>query len=83
MLYSPPRSVRRRFQSYVKKHPSLLKFRVGEGVLIRWASEDLELENGEEDLMVNGANASYGDDEEQIPLKPSPRKGHLTGYGTA
>ncbi|PSS08914.1 hypothetical protein PHLCEN_2v3404 [Hermanssonia centrifuga] len=70
-------------ESYVKKHPSLLKFRVGEGVLIRWASEDLELENGEEDLMVNGANASYGDDEEQIPLKPSPRKGHLTGYGTA
>ncbi|KAJ6555144.1 hypothetical protein DFH09DRAFT_574038 [Mycena vulgaris] len=68
--------------------PSSLK-PAGEGRLVRWAHEDLELD---EDLMVNGSDA-YGDaydepdevGDESIPLRPSPRKGGraLKNYGSA
>ncbi|CAL1711032.1 unnamed protein product [Somion occarium] len=91
-IYYPPRVLRRFISSYLKSRPSLLRFRVGERVLVRWAQEDLELQDdGEEDVMVNGGRDAESifvvddDEEEQIPLKPSPRKtkgkGHF-GYGS-
>ncbi|KAJ7148776.1 hypothetical protein C8R43DRAFT_1008722 [Mycena crocata] len=56
----------------------------GEGRLVRWAHEDLELD---EDFMVNGSDAydeleDAGD--ENIPLRPSPRKGGrvVKNYGS-
>ncbi|KAJ7434535.1 hypothetical protein B0H11DRAFT_2118375 [Mycena galericulata] len=57
----------------------------GEGRLMRWAHEDLELD---EDFMVNGSDAPDEPDEtgdEQIPLRPSPRKGGraVKNYGSA
>ncbi|KAJ7723671.1 hypothetical protein B0H16DRAFT_1598203 [Mycena metata] len=58
----------------------------GEGRLVRWAHEDLELD---EDIMVNGSDAyDEADDtgDESIPLRPSPRKGGGRGvknYGSA
>ncbi|KAJ7474695.1 hypothetical protein FB451DRAFT_1246311 [Mycena latifolia] len=57
----------------------------GESRLVRWAHEDLELD---EDLMVNGNDAYDEPDElgdEYIPLRPSPRKGGRTvkNYGSA
>ena len=79
----------RRIHAFLKAHP---RFRVREGVLVRWAYEDLALEangdpEGEEDTMVNAADTAYAGDEEQIPLKPSPRhgrgRGKVLGYGTA
>ncbi|KAJ2983713.1 hypothetical protein NUW54_g10604 [Trametes sanguinea] len=64
--------------------PASRAFRVGERVLVRWAYEDLELEDeyadGEEDVMVNFAPEA---DPEGIPLKPSPRLGGFSGYGAA
>ena len=42
----PPRRVRRAVSRFVKAHPHLARFRVGERVLVRWAYEDLELEEG-------------------------------------
>jgi len=57
----------------------------GESRLVRWAHEDLELD---EDIMVNGSDA-YDEPEdagdEYIPLRPSPRKGgrSVKNYGTA
>lgn len=77
------RRLRSKVQGYLKSHPSLLRFRVGENVLVRWAHEDLELDESEEDVMVNATAANYTADDEQIPLKPSPRMGSITGYGTA
>ncbi|KAJ7171126.1 hypothetical protein C8R46DRAFT_1087763 [Mycena filopes] len=57
----------------------------GEGRLVRWAHEDLELD---EDIMVNGRDA-YDDEpdeagDESIPLRPSPRKGGrgVANYGS-
>ena len=53
-------------------------------MLLRWAQEDMGYENGEEDHMVNGEqDPDFYADEEQIPLKPSPRKGHVPSYGSA
>ncbi|KAJ6551829.1 hypothetical protein B0H19DRAFT_1159110 [Mycena capillaripes] len=57
----------------------------GEGRLVRWAQEDLELD---EDFMVNGDDAFDEPDEagdEYIPLRPSPRKGGraVKNYGSA
>ncbi|KAK7691468.1 hypothetical protein QCA50_004867 [Cerrena zonata] len=89
-IYYPPRRLRRFLSSWLKARPSLLRFRVGERVLLRWVEEDLELDDGEEDFMVNGGGrdsesifAVDEDDEEAIPLKPSPRKtrGH-SNYGS-
>ncbi|KAJ7649236.1 hypothetical protein B0H17DRAFT_1102557 [Mycena rosella] len=57
----------------------------GEGRLVRWAHEELELD---EDFMVNG-NDAYDEPEEigdeYIPLRPSPRKGGraVKNYGSA
>jgi len=57
----------------------------GESRLVRWAQEDLELD---EDVMVNG-NDAYDEPEdagdEYIPLRPSPRKGGrlVKNYGSA
>ncbi|KAF7368778.1 hypothetical protein MVEN_00202900 [Mycena venus] len=57
----------------------------GESRLVRWAEEDLELD---EDTMVNGSDA-YDEPEdagdEYIPLRPSPRKGGrvVKNYGSA
>ena len=89
MIYYPPRRLRRFLSSWLKSRPSLLRFRVGEGVLVRWVQEDLELD-GEEDFMINGGGrdgdslfAVDDEEEEAIPLKPSPRKvrGH-SSYGS-
>ncbi|KAJ7244390.1 hypothetical protein B0H12DRAFT_1129276 [Mycena haematopus] len=57
----------------------------GESRLMRWAQEDLELD---EDIMVNGSDAYYEPEDandENIPLRPSPRKGgrFTKNYGTA
>ncbi|OCH88027.1 hypothetical protein OBBRIDRAFT_758909 [Obba rivulosa] len=83
LLYFPPRALRRRVSSFVKTHPALQRFRVGERVLVRWAYEDLGFEDGEEDVMVNAAG-NAAELEEQIPLKPSPRmKNGVTHYGSA
>ncbi|KAJ7202065.1 hypothetical protein GGX14DRAFT_544567 [Mycena pura] len=59
----------------------------GEGRLVRWAQEDLELEvdADDTDVMVNGGDA-YEEDtgDEYIPLSPSPRKGgRVKNYGSA
>ena len=85
-VYSPPQRLREKVQSFVKRYPRLQRWRVGENVLVRWAYEDMPLEDGEEDVMVNGGVATdpiYAGEEEQIPLKPSPRKASVTSYGTA
>ncbi len=81
----PPARVRQAVSRFRKAHPRLARFRVGERVLMRWAYEDLEMEDGygygegEEDVMVNYAPEV----EEGIPLKPSPRLGGFAGYGAA
>ncbi|KAJ7621019.1 hypothetical protein FB45DRAFT_928129 [Roridomyces roridus] len=62
----------------------------GESRLMRWAHEELELDDSE-DFMVNGLGADALDDDEstgdeQIPLKPSPRQGltrDVKTYGSA
>lgn len=57
----------------------------GEGRLLQWAHEDLELD---EDFMVNAVDP-YDESEdgadEYIPLRPSPRKGGrpIKNYGSA
>ncbi|PCH37043.1 hypothetical protein WOLCODRAFT_140694 [Wolfiporia cocos MD-104 SS10] len=85
LVYFPPRRLRRYITSYVKTHPRLLRSRVGERVLVRWSHEDFPVfDASEEDTMVN-TNAEYegiGTDE-QIPLKPSPRRSVLANYGSA
>ena len=81
LIYSPPRPLRRRVQQYLKAHPALLRFRVGEGVLVRWAHEEVLLDNLEGDV-VEGDDVNWAREEEQIPLKPSPRKGNIAFYGT-
>ncbi|KAI0795025.1 autophagy-related protein 27-domain-containing protein [Abortiporus biennis] len=84
LIYWPPRILRQVLASFLKSHPSLLRFRVGESVLVRWAQEDMNLDDFEEDVMVNGEDDDvFFDDEEQIPLKPSPRKVRFASYGTA
>ena len=63
--------MRRAVSRFVKAHPRLARFRVGERVLVRWAYEDLELEeggygmggvgsgaDGEEDVMVSGKDVA-------------------------
>ncbi|KAI0075596.1 hypothetical protein K474DRAFT_1599538 [Panus rudis PR-1116 ss-1] len=84
LIYWPPRRLRQAVSSYLKSHPRLLRFRVGENVLVRWAQEDLELEDGEEDVMVNGEREPLFvlEEEDGIPLKPSPRKGRTSLYGS-
>ncbi|THH30960.1 hypothetical protein EUX98_g3214 [Antrodiella citrinella] len=82
--YNPPLPVRRRVIAFIRSRPSLTRFRVGENVLLRWAQEDMGYENDEEDLMVNGErDPIFFQDDEQIPLKPSPRKGLVPTYGSA
>ena len=83
LVHSPPRALRRRVQHLLKAHPSLLRFRVGESVLVRWAHEDVILDDLEDETVVNGDDVHYLDEEEQIPLKPSPRKtAGIVSYGT-
>ncbi|EIW55777.1 uncharacterized protein TRAVEDRAFT_30502 [Trametes versicolor FP-101664 SS1] len=85
VAWFPPARVRQAVSRFMKAHPRLARFRVGERVLMRWAYEDLEMEDGygygegEEDVMVNYAPEV----EEGIPLKPSPRLGGFAGYGAA
>lgn len=81
LIHSPPRPLRRKLQQYMKDHPSLLRFRVGENVLVRWAHEDVILDDLEDETVVNGDDINYAE-EEQIPLKPSPRKTGIVSYGT-
>ncbi|KAJ7827127.1 hypothetical protein B0H14DRAFT_2815568 [Mycena olivaceomarginata] len=57
----------------------------GESRLVRWAQEDLELD---EDIMVNGSDTYYEPEDagdESIPLRPSPHKGgrFVKNYGSA
>ncbi|KAL7284230.1 hypothetical protein ACG7TL_001512 [Trametes sanguinea] len=84
LAWFPPTRVRQYVTRFLKAHPRLTRFRVGERVLVRWAYEDLELgdeyADGEEDVMVNFAPEA---DPEGIPLKPSPRLGGFSGYGAA
>ncbi|KAI0343849.1 hypothetical protein BDW22DRAFT_1419677 [Trametopsis cervina] len=83
LIYFPPRLFRKLVSRYLKNHPSLLRFRVGENVLVRWAHDEIDLD-GEEPLFIDGDDINhYVDDEEGIPLKPSPRKVGFTTYGTA
>ncbi|KAI1798279.1 autophagy-related protein 27-domain-containing protein [Ganoderma leucocontextum] len=83
VAWRPPARMRHYVSRFVKAHPRLARFRVGERVLVRWAYEDMEMEEayapGEEDTMVNWGAGEIG---EGIPLKPSPRKGHWANYGT-
>lgn len=89
-IYYPPRRLRRFLSSWIKARPSLLRFRVGERVLVRWVQEDLELDDGDEDFMVNGGGrdresifAVDENEDEAIPLSPSPRKMQgFSGYGS-
>lgn len=83
IVYFPPRRFRQFVTSYMKAHPTLMRARVGEHVLVRWADEDFVLEGGEEDTMVN-ADELFDAMDEQIPLKPSPRRTSLNpmNYGT-
>ncbi len=85
LAWRPPVRVRQYVSRFIKTHPRLARFRVGERVLVRWAYEDLEMEEaayapGEEDTMVNGGTG-VGAMGEGIPLKPSPRKGQWASYG--
>ncbi|KAG2142976.1 hypothetical protein DEU56DRAFT_792773 [Suillus clintonianus] len=57
------------------------RFRVGETMLLRWAREDMNFDDEEEDTMVNGSNGVIAG--EDIPLKPSPRKNFIIQYGSA
>ena len=80
LIHSPPAFLR----PYLSPLRRAFPFRVTEGRLVRWAAEDLALAGleygddgeGEEDLMVN---------QEEIPLKPSPRlgRGRVADYGAA
>ncbi|RPD65422.1 hypothetical protein L226DRAFT_530997 [Lentinus tigrinus ALCF2SS1-7] len=87
LAWHPPARVRQYVTRFVKAHPRLGRWRVGESVLVRWAYEDLEMDEdfgygeGEEDTMVNFAPEEEAG--EGIPLKPSPRKGRWPSYGTA
>ncbi|TBU45634.1 autophagy-related protein 27-domain-containing protein [Dichomitus squalens] len=85
LAWRPPTRVRQYVTKFMKAHPRLARFRVGEQVLIRWAYEDLEMDEGyspsEEDTMVNWSADEEGSGE-GIPLKPSPRKGGMLNYGT-
>ena len=78
LLRYPPPKVRRFIGSAARKLP----FRVGEGILVRWAEEAMFI-NDEEDVMVN-YEEEYGSDE-QIPLKPSPTRlsARFSDYGSA
>ncbi|KAI0826676.1 hypothetical protein BC628DRAFT_251281 [Trametes gibbosa] len=83
VAWFPPPRVRQAVSRLMKAHPRLTRFRVGERVLMRWAYEDLEMDDGfgygegEEDVMVNFTAQA----EEGIPLKPSPRLGGVSTYG--
>lgn len=48
---------------------------------MRWAHEEVLLDNLEGDI-VEGDDVNWAREEEQIPLKPSPRKGNIAFYGT-
>lgn len=74
----PPPNVKRWVGVTVRKLP----FRVGEGVLVRWAEEAMFI-NDEEDVMVN-YEEEY-DSNERIPLKPSPIRlsARYMDYGSA
>ncbi|KAH9837954.1 uncharacterized protein C8Q71DRAFT_570099 [Rhodofomes roseus] len=87
LVQRPPTKLRRVVLSYMKNHPCqwVMHSRVGEGVLLRWAREDLIFDAGEEDTMVNGPvgpHSALGLDE-GIPLKPSPRRPNAYNYGSA
>ncbi|KAH9829827.1 uncharacterized protein C8Q71DRAFT_389497 [Rhodofomes roseus] len=85
LVQRPPTKLRRVVLSYMKNHPWVMHSRVGEGVLLRWAREDLIFDAGEEDTMVNGPvgpRSALGLDE-GIPLKPSPRRPNANNYGSA
>ena len=69
-------------QQFLKSRPALLRFRVGEGVLVRWAHEDVLLDDMDDETVVNGDDVNYVPEEEQIPLKPSPRKNGIITYGS-
>lgn len=56
-------------------------FRVGETVLLHWAREDMDFDDEEEDIMVNGSDGLIRG--EEIPLKPSPRNNFVLQYGSA
>lgn len=85
-MHTRPTFLRRSLRSVAKAHPWLLRSRAGENALVRWA-EEVGME-GDEDIMVNGGLAmgyapGRGADDEQIPLKPSPRMGTGNNYGSA
>ncbi|KAI0646259.1 hypothetical protein C8Q79DRAFT_961778 [Trametes meyenii] len=85
VAWFPPARVRHALSRFAKTHPRLARFRVGERVLMRWAYEELEMQDGygygegEEDVMVNFAAEA---DPEGIPLKPSPRLSGHVSYGS-
>lgn len=64
-----------RLRGLLRSYQKPNRFRVGETMLLRWAHEDMNFDDEEEDTMVNGG--------EEIPLKPSPRKNFVIRYGSA
>lgn len=83
LIHSHPQKLKQRLTAHlVESRQSKLPFRVGESVLIRWAEEDMGIED-EEDVMVNSREDRDAD--EQIPLKPSPGRfsSRPMNYGAA
>jgi len=74
LFYHPPTFILWFIATYLKP----IRFRVGEGRIVRWAQEDMGFFEDEEDVMVNGGV------EEQIPLKRTrPQHRLFADYGSA
>lgn len=70
-----------RLRGLLRSYQKPNRFRVGETMLLRWAHEDMNFDDEEEDTMVNGGDGLITG--EEIPLKPSPRKNFVIQYGSA
>ncbi|KAG1767074.1 hypothetical protein EDD22DRAFT_876352 [Suillus occidentalis] len=70
-----------RLRGLLRSYQKPNRFRVGETMLLRWAHEDMNFDDEEEDTMVNGGDGLITG--EEIPLKPSPRKNFVIRYGSA
>ncbi|KAF9218865.1 hypothetical protein BS17DRAFT_790408 [Gyrodon lividus] len=71
----------RPLQRWIRKYTVSSRFHVGEARLLQWAYEDAHWMGSKEDFMVNGGDDSIDDD--NIPLKPTPRKNFSVHYGSA
>ncbi|THH17934.1 hypothetical protein EW146_g2971 [Bondarzewia mesenterica] len=81
LIVHPPSPIRRRLTPYVRSfRRSRFRGAIGESKLLQWAQEDMALM--EEDEMVNAHGENIFGLDEHIPLKPSPKKGLMSNYGT-